>query len=205
MKIKVLENLNEVVKVANASIKEDLVNWEWDYVNDEVKLKYSHKSAWIYFLVVDGVIRKVGGTGMKLVDRVRFYASANNWTDKPGYCNAATNPIVFKYLQEGKNVEMYARIKDIPGAEVVDIIMGKEKVIFANVDFRPFEKEYRNDIEAYNQENNIQDEDLNLDGKDLQRTLKMFGLKEVNIRENKRVQAGMKFIQQGKKWILSKI
>ena len=205
MNIKYLVDLEEVIKVADASIKEDLVNWEWDYVNNEVKSKYSRKSAWIYFLVVDGVIRKVGGTGMKLVDRIRFYSSANNWTDKPGYCNAATNPIVFKYLQEGKNVEMYAVTEDIAGVWVEKVIMGEVEKIKVNVDFRPIEKRYRAKIEEYNQENNIQDEDLNLDGKDLQRTLKMFGLEEVTIRENKRVQAGMKFIQQGKKWILSKI
>jgi len=205
MKIKVLEDLNEVIKVADASIMEDLVNWEWNYVSNEVKLKYSRKSAWIYFLVVDGVIRKVGGTGMKLVDRIRFYASANNWTDKPGYCNAATNPIVFKYLQEGKSIEMYVVTEDVAGVWIEKVIMGEVEKIKVNVDFRPIEKKYRMKIEKYNQENNIQDEDLNLDGKDLQRTLKMFGLKEVNVRENKRVQAGMNFIQQGKKWILSKI
>jgi hypothetical protein len=205
MNIKYLSDLEEVVKVADASIKKDLVNWEWDYVNDEVKLKYSRKSAWIYFIVVDGVIRKVGGTGMKLVDRIRFYASANNWTDKPGYCNAATNPILFKYIQEGKSIEMYAVTEDVAGVWIEKVIMGEVEKIKVNVDFRPIEKMYRMKIEKYNQENNIQDEDLNLDGKALQRTLKMFGLKEVNIRENKRVQAGMKFIQQGKKWILSKI
>jgi hypothetical protein len=205
MKIKYLVGLGEVMKVADVSVKEDLVNWEWSYVNDEVKLKYNRKSAWIYFLVVDGVIRKVGGTGMKLVDRIRFYASANHWTDKSGYCNAATNPIVFKYLQEGKSVEIYAITEDVAGEYREMPIMGEVEKIKLNVDFRPIEKRYRMKIEKYNQENNIQDEDLNLDGKDLQRTLKMFGLKEVNVRENKRVQAGMKFIEQDKKWILSKI
>lgn len=205
MNIKHYVDLSEVTKVADATISDDLVNWFWDFTDEKVCKKYNKKAAWIYFIVVNGIIRKVGGTGMKLLDRMRFYASANYWTDKSGYCNAATNPIIFKYLQEGKKVEMFAIIENISPLYVDKMIGGKMRTILTNVDFRPFEKSYREDVESYNIENNIIGEDLDLDGRALQLTLISLKLKEVNVRINKRVQEGMKYIQQGKKWILTKI
>jgi len=191
-----------IVKIAYATVDSDLVNWSWNYINDEIKLKYSKKSAWIYFIVVDGIIRKVGGTGMAVVDRARFYQSANYWTDKPGYCNAATNPIIFKYLQDNKQVTLYSVPEHIKPISVKAIINGSERTLNVNVDFRPFEKLWREDIEKFNLENNRVDEDLNLDGKSLQITLSNMGLKEVHIRDNKRIPEGKKYIQQGKKWVL---
>lgn len=202
MKIKDLIGVN---KIADGKIDSDLVNWVWDYISNEIKTKYSKKSAWIYFIVVDGIIRKVGGTGMKLIDRVRFYFSANYWTDKPGYCNAATNPIIFHYLKKSSKVELYAIKEDIPSVEVNVMINGQKEKVKTNVDFRPIEKRYRQIIEEHNSTHNILNEDLDLDGKALQLTLIKLKLKEVNIKINKRVQEGMKYIQKGKKWVLTKI
>jgi len=218
MNIKHYVDLNEVVKIANAIISSDLVNFEWDYINKDKGVKPRGRpkkgtissqiietAAWIYFIVVDGIIRKVGGTGMKLENRLAFYANANHWSNKPGYCNAATNPIVFKYLQEGKKVELYAIRESITPIYVEKTIGGAVKRVLANIDFRPFEKEYREDIKLYNLKNNIVNEDLNLDGKSLQNLLNILGLKEVNDKVNKRVQAGIKWVKQGKKWIEQKI
>lgn len=194
-----------IIKIANANIDADLVNWSWEYVNNNIKKKYGKKSAWIYFIAVDGIIRKVGGTGMALINRARFYQSANYWTDKPGYCNAATNPILFHYLQHGKKVELFAVIEDIPSLQVEARVNGKKRSALTNVDFRPFEGMWREEIEEFNIENNRINESLDLDGRALQITLAKLELNEVTQRINKRVPEGMTYIQEGKKWVLTKL
>lgn len=190
MNIQQLQKLDsKVVKVADALLCSDGVNWEWVYEN---KKPYSIKGSWVYFIVKNGVIMKVGGTGMKLVERARFYQSANHWKDKPGYCNAATNPIVYHYLTNDNKVELYAISSPIEPISIQVEVCGKIETITTNVDFRPIETSYRNKVEVFNIENLIIDEDLIWDGRALQHHLKSLDLKEVNLKINKRIPKGFK-------------
>lgn len=194
MKINVIEKYNEVEKAATATLCGDGANWEWKYISPEVEQKCSVKAAWIYFIVKNGVIMKPGGTGMAVKDRARFYSSANRWKDKPGYCNAATNPLIWYHLNQGDTIDLYVSTNPIKAVSVDVKIFGQIKTIQTNPDFRPIEGNYRSIIEDYNAENNITEEDLIWDGKDLQKTIRELNLKEVHLRENKRIPTGYKII-----------
>jgi len=196
MKIQVIEGYNEVEKAATAVLTDDKINWSWEYTTPEMSKKCSVKAAWIYFITKNDVIMKPGGTGMAVKDRARFYATANNWKDKPGYCNAATNPLIWYHLNQGDKIELYVSTNPIKAVDINVKIFGKIETIQTNPDFRPIEGNYRTIIENYNKENNIIGEDLIWDGKDLQKTIKNLGLKEVHLKENKRIPKGYKVINE---------
>lgn len=196
MEIKVLVESGDVKKVATAVNSKDGANWKWEYLNKDIKKQCNIKAAWVYFIVKNEIVMKPGGTGMSLVNRANFYASANKWTDKAGYCNAATNPLIWHYLNNGEKIELYAVNNPMKAIKVNQIIMGKNIEFTTNPDFRPYEDEYRNIIKKYNITNNITDEDLLWDGKELQKTLNNLGLKEVNIKQNKRIPHGYKVINE---------
>jgi len=194
MKIQVIEQYGEVEKAAQAILTGDKINWKWEYITPQLEKKCSIKAAWIYFIVKNDIIMKPGGTGMAVKDRARFYATANNWKDKPGYCNAATNPLIWYHLNQGDKIELYVSTNPIEAVNIDVQIFGQTKNIETNPDFRPIENNYRNIIETYNIENNIIGEDLIWDGKDLQKTIKELGLKEVHLKENKRIPEGFKVV-----------
>lgn len=194
MKIEIFENKDEVQKIAVVVDCKDGANWKFKYVSKDVKKHYSKKDSWVYFLVMDKVIMKVGGTGMDLVSRANFYQNANKWSDKAGYCNAATNPIIWYYLNQGRCIELYAIKNSLPKATFTRSIMGEEITFEINPDFRPIEGYFRKYIESYNKNNNIKDEELLWDGKPLQHTMVNLGLKEVNVKSNKRIPKGVKVV-----------
>lgn len=95
--------------------------------NEDFKRKHDHLSI-VYFMVIDGEIKKIGHTNTKsgIDGCLNFYLNAG--MDNPGECRFVISYLIREQLKLGKNVEIWIQFSEkklnytIPGKDKLEII-----------------------------------------------------------------------------------
>ena len=113
-----------------------------DVLNDDV--------ARIYLFVVDGIIKKIGGSSGKgrIKNTMNFYVSA--MTGSPGVPRFVIHLLLAEALEKGKKVELYmitspkvlATVNGLFGSKKVEIASFKEMEDFCKSDYYSVENKY---------------------------------------------------------------
>ncbi len=119
-----------------------LPNISKDVLNDDV--------ARIYLFVVDGIIKKIGGSSGKggIKNTMNFYVSA--MTGSPGVPRFVIHLLIAEALEKGKKVELYmitspkvlATVNGLFGSKKVEIASFKEMEDFCKSDYYSIEHRY---------------------------------------------------------------
>lgn len=109
--------------------------------------EFQRKTEWLYLLVINGRIVKIGGTRTGLKGRVASYLCGHHIEErgKSGDCSK-TNGFIYNtfefYLQMGCTIEMYGY--ELPKTEITIEIFGKETRIVAQT-FHAYESTFLED------------------------------------------------------------
>ena len=115
---------------------------------------FNKKTEWLYLLVINGMIVKIGGTRTGLKGRVASYLCGHHIEErgKSGDCSK-TNGYIYNtfefYLNLGCKIEMYGY--ELPKTEITVEILGKETKIIAQT-FHAYESTFLEDYKKnYNE------------------------------------------------------
>ena len=115
---------------------------------------FNKESEWLYLLLINGRIVKIGGTRKGIKERTGSYLCGHHTQErgKSGDCSK-TNGFVYNtflfYLQLGCKIEMYGY--ELPKAEITIEIFGKEKKISAQT-YHAYETTFLEDYKNNNNE-----------------------------------------------------
>jgi hypothetical protein len=115
--------------------------------------EFNKKTEWLYLLLINGRIVKIGGTRTGLKGRVDSYLCGHHIEErgKSGDCSK-TNGFIYNtfefYLQLGCKIEMYAY--ELPKTQITIEIFGKETIINAQT-YHAYESSFLDDYKkTYN-------------------------------------------------------
>jgi hypothetical protein len=115
---------------------------------------YNKKNEWLYLLVINGMIVKIGGTRTGLKKRVGSYLCGHHIEErgKSGDCSK-TNGFIYNtfefYLNLGCKIQMYGY--ELPKTEIIIEIFGKETKIIAQT-YHAYESTFLEDYKKkYNE------------------------------------------------------
>ena len=147
-------NIREVktaIKIGDFVKKEDHRNKiDIKYLTDISKDILNEDIARIYLFVIDGIIKKIGGSSGKggIKSTMNFYVSA--MTGSPGVPRFVIHLLLAEALGKGKKVELYmitspkvlATVNGLFGSKKVEIASFKEMEDFCKSDYYSVENRY---------------------------------------------------------------
>jgi hypothetical protein len=147
-------NINQVktaVKIGDFVLKQNHRNKiDIKYLSDISKDVLNNDIARIYLFVIDGIIKKIGGSTSKggIKSTINLYTSSQ--TGSPGVPRFVIHLLITEELEKGRKVELYmitspkvlATVNGLFGSKKVEIASFKEMEDFCKSDYYSVENRY---------------------------------------------------------------
>lgn len=147
-----IKQVKTAVKIGDFKLRNDehRNKIKLDYLSDISKDVLNDEVARIYLFVVDGIIKKIGGSSGKggIKNTMNFYVGA--MTGSPGVPRFVIHLLIAQELEKGKKVELFmitspkvlATVNGLFGSKKVEIASFKEMEDFCKSDYYSVENRY---------------------------------------------------------------